>query len=209
MSDLYDQIVRQRGSFENLLARIPGFRGYLENATRRTADQMLRAYIADQLRQRIQRFVSIEEMLLRRQDGLRYMTRSSEVKAQLQSYRDRIAAAVPEFGGFASAVKVDDEALERIYAFDEAQVRYIEQIDAALDALEQAVARVVEPEPITQNEENVDAESESTASHENDMKEVRSFDDELTALERLIREAQEAFALRDQVLTNLHKTYSS
>ena len=47
MSDLYDQIVSQRGQFERLIARIPGFRGYVDKGARRTADRMLRDQIAD------------------------------------------------------------------------------------------------------------------------------------------------------------------
>ncbi len=188
MSDLYDQIVRQRGSFENLLARIPGFRGYLEKASRRTADQMLREYIAAQLHQRVKRYVMVEEKVLRLEDGLGHMARMSDVKSKLQLYRDRISSAVPEFGGFAAAVKVDDEALDRIYAFDEAQVRYLDQIDNALDALENAVDEAVTP--LVEGD-------------------ARTFDAELAALEQLIREAQDAFDLRDQVLTSLHKTYSN
>jgi hypothetical protein len=45
MSDLYDQIASQRGSLEKLAARLPGFGGYIERATRRQADRMLRDYM--------------------------------------------------------------------------------------------------------------------------------------------------------------------
>ncbi len=55
MSDLYDQIVNQRGSFEQLLARLPGFRGYVDKGARRTADRMLRDHLSDQLGQRVNR----------------------------------------------------------------------------------------------------------------------------------------------------------
>ena len=45
MTDLYQQISNQRGSFERLLERIPGFGGYLDRAHRRTADRLLRDHI--------------------------------------------------------------------------------------------------------------------------------------------------------------------
>ena len=187
-SDLYNQIVSQRGSFERLLARIPGFRGYLEKASRRTADTLLRNYMADQLKHRVQRFISIEQKILSLPDGLMQMSKTSVVKASLQHYRDRIAAAVPEFSGFAEAIKVDESGLDRLYSFDEAQIRYIDQLDSALDGLEGAVDKARVPD--------------ETGG------ETSGFDAELDALAQLIRDAQNAFDLRDQVLTDLHKAYA-
>ena len=55
MSELYDQIVSQRGSMQRLLARIPGFRGYQDKAERRNADMMLRDHIAGELAKRVKR----------------------------------------------------------------------------------------------------------------------------------------------------------
>ncbi len=178
MSELYDQIVSQRGSLENLIARIPGFRGYVDKAARRTADRMLRDHIADALAQRIQRFTRIEGRLLEN-GGLRSMSRTAAVKGGLQTLHDRVKAAAPGYSGWGEAVKVDEEALERIYSFDEAMTRYVAQYDAALEAFEQSV----------KSSEGVDAA--------------------LDALDDLTTEASEAFSLREDVLTNLNKSLSS
>ena len=42
MSDLYERIVAERGGFEKMLQRIPGFDGYLDLAARRAADRHFR-----------------------------------------------------------------------------------------------------------------------------------------------------------------------
>ncbi|MEP7293999.1 MAG: hypothetical protein ABI835_19590 [Chloroflexota bacterium] len=178
MSELYNQIVSQRGSLENLIARIPGFRGYVDKAARRTADRMVRDHIADALSQRIARMTQIETRLLDN-GGLSYMSKTSRVKMKLQTYRDRVKAAAPGYSGWGEAQKVDSDALERIYSFDEALIRYAQQFDAALDTLEQSAT----------SSEGVDAA--------------------ITALDDLTTEANQAFSLREDVLTNLDKSLSS
>lgn len=178
MSELYDQIVSQRGSLENLIARIPGFRGYIDKAARRTADRMVRDYVADALSQRINRLTSIEAKLLEN-GGLSYMSKTSSAKMKLQTFRDRVKAAAPGYSGWGEAIKVEEEELERLYSFDEALMRYAGQFDTALDALEQSV---------TSNE---------------------GADVAISALADLTTEANAAFSLREDVLTNLNKSLSS
>lgn len=178
MSELYDQIVSQRGSFENLMARIPGFRGYIDKASRRTADRMIRDHIADQLTLRISRLVQIEKSLLDG-GGLSYMSKTQSAKTKLQTFRDRVKAAAPGYSGFAEAVKVGSEELERIYSFDEALVRYADRFDTALAALQSAV----------QSGDGID--------------------DAIANLDSLTIEANEAFSLREDVLTNINKSLSA
>lgn len=178
MSELYDQIVSQRGSLENLIARIPGFRGYVDKAARRTADRMLRDHLADQYSKRISRFTRIEGKLLDN-GGLSSMSRTANVKTKLQTLRDRLKAAAPGYSGWGSAIKIDSDALERIYSFDEAMFRYLDQFDTALDTFEQSV----------NSGEGVPAA--------------------LDAIDDVTTEASEAFSLREDVLTNLNKSLSS
>lgn len=178
MSDLYNQIVSQRGSFERLVARIPGFRGYVDKGARRTADRMLRDHVADQLAQRISRLRRISSTLLDN-GGLSYMSKMQAAQTKLQTYHDRVKAAAPGYSGFAEAIKVDAEALERIYSFDEAQIRYLDRFDEALSVLET-----------------------SAGSGE-------GVDDAIASLGKVADEANEAFSLREDVLTNISKSLSA
>ncbi len=175
MSDLYDDIVSQRGSVQRLLARIPGFRGYQDKADRRTADTMLRNHIAGELAKRVNRFASIEKAIIE-DGGLSYMSKSRDAKSKLQLYLDRLKAAAPGYSGFFAAVKIDTEELEKLYSFDEAQIRYVDKFDDALATLDQNV------------------------------KAKEGIDTAIAAIDALAAEANEAFALREDVLTNLNKS---
>jgi hypothetical protein len=137
-SDLYEQIISDRGSFERMIARLPGFEGYLDRKARRTADRLLREHLADQLSQQVRRLARIETTLLDN-GGFNLMSKTQSAKTKLQMFRDRIEAAAPGYSGFFEAIKIEANELEMLYAFDEMQVVYLDKIKTALDTLETAV----------------------------------------------------------------------
>lgn len=137
-SDLYSQIMNDRGSLERMMTRIPGFEGYQDRAARRKADRILRDHLAEEIDQRIRRLASIERALLDK-SGLGHMATTNAVRTRLQTYRDRIKAAAPGYSGFFDVVKIDSEELDLLYGFDELQMVYVDRLSGALDTLEQAV----------------------------------------------------------------------
>ena len=138
MDDLYQKLVSQRSGFSWLAGKLPGFKGYMEHTTRRTADRMLRDHIAAQFKQLHTEFVNTETKLLRA-GGLTYMSTTKSVKTKFQTLIDRIATDAPGYSGFLAANKITPEDLEAIYTFDEAMVRYTEQIGDQISAFTQAV----------------------------------------------------------------------
>jgi len=175
MSELYEQIVSQRGSVQNLVNRIPGFRGYMNRADRRSADRMLRDFIAGEIAERVQRLTNIEKAMLDN-GGLMLMAKTKSAKTKIQTYQDRVKAAAPGYAGFFAAIKIEEEELGRLYSFDEAQIRYVDRFDDALDELDEAV----------KTNGDVDAA--------------------IANLDAVAVEANEAFNLREDVLTNLDKS---
>lgn len=175
-NDLYHKIVSERGSLERLVARIPGFKGYQDMQARRTADRMLRDHIADQLSQRIDRFIRVEKAILDG-GGLKHMSRTRDLKSKFQRYRDLIRTEAPGYSGMWAQVKIGPEELDRIYSFDEAQIRYVDRLDEAVSALDHAAR-----------------------SEDGDLGGA------LNDFDALLDEAIEAYNLRDSVLTNLGKT---
>lgn len=138
-SELYNQIMSQKGSFENLVMKIPGFKGYQEKQARRTADRLLRDHLAGEISNHIKRFGRLQNKLLDGGKGLSYMSRAREVKSKLEGYHDKVQTAAPKYSGMFAQVKITEEHLDRIYAFDEAQFRFLLQFDTALDELDAAI----------------------------------------------------------------------
>ena len=172
MDDLFNKIVADRGSIEGLMSKIPGFRGYMEMSSRREADRMMRDHVAKQYDVQVSRFTGIESNLVR-QGGLMYMDRSKSVRTRLDNLRRRIATDTPGYSGFFAANKIGPEALQNVYAFDEAMLRYADQIAKDLDGLETSVS----------SGEGIDAA--------------------YTQLENTISEANRAYDLRDNILNGI------
>lgn len=137
MDDLYSKIVRERGSVERLMERLPGFRGYMEMNARRQADRMIREQVVNALKAQLNRLVTVENVLLDG-GGLKYMSQTRSIKTKFQTFIDRIATDTPGYTGFFDAVKIDAEDLGVVYAFDEALLDYAEQFAEKVEALQQA-----------------------------------------------------------------------
>jgi hypothetical protein len=136
-NDLYSKIVAERGSLEELGAKIPGFRGYMEMSARRQADRMIRDEVTARLRQQLTRLVNVEKMLLDA-GGLSFMSKTRSAKTKFQTFIDRIASDTAGYSGFFDAVKISGDDLAVIYAFDAALLNYVTKFSAGLDALQNA-----------------------------------------------------------------------
>lgn len=137
MNDLYARIVRERGKLESLVAKVPGFRGYMEMTARRQADRLIREHVAEQLKLQLNRLPTIEKQLLD-QGGLAYMSKTRSVKTKFQTFIDRVATDTPGYSGFFDALKIGPEDLEVVYAFDAALLDYVDKFKEKLDALQDA-----------------------------------------------------------------------
>lgn len=134
MTDLYNKIVGNRGSLESLMSKIPGFKGYMDMAARREADRAIREHIAGRFKPLIDRLAMIEVEMMN-SGGLLHMDKTKSIKTKMDNLRRRIASDTPGYSGFFASNKVDDEVLERIYAFDEAMGGYVDDLSMKLDNL--------------------------------------------------------------------------
>ncbi len=172
MTDLYQRIVGQRSSLENLMAKIPGFRGYKEASDRRAADRMIRDHIVVLLKEQMTRFINVEKKMIT-SGGLAHAADARNAKMNFQTFIDRVATATPGYAGFFDAQKVGPDELAKIYAFDSALITYVDKFREKIDGLDKAV----------QANDGLPAA--------------------ISDLEALIQEANAAYALRSNVLTEL------
>ncbi len=172
MEDLYKRIRNQRGALAKLGESIPGYRGYQDAQARREADKLLRDHLVRQFDEQLQRIPPIEKQLLN-QGGIEWMDDTASLKTLMQTFIEKIRTAARGYAGLFGQLKVDGDALERLYAFDATMLDYVDEFQAKVDALEQAAA---EGEGLRQAINELDA---------------------------LTREATQAFSLRSEVLTGL------
>jgi ABC-type transporter Mla subunit MlaD len=139
MSANYENIRKQRGAIEAFFGNLPGYKGYKEKEMRREADRLLREALVRDFTIQLDRVTAVQNTVLEKL-GLEWMGALGALKTALQTLIDRIRHAPQGYAGFFDAVRVKEEQLDQLEAFDQQLVGELEEIKAALDALEQAAS---------------------------------------------------------------------
>ena len=108
--------------------------------------------------------------------GLSYMSKTTSAKTKLQHFHDLVKTAAPGYSGIMESLKIAPDEMDKLYSFDEALIAYADKFDGALTALAKAAT------------------------------DKTGIDEAIAALDTLTIEANEAYAMRENVLTNLSKS---
>jgi hypothetical protein len=137
MSDLLGKIKDERGGLEKLISSIPGYKGYKEKEMRREADKLLRETLGRQFEAQWQRLADVQKQLLS-SGGILYTDDVEGAATRLRGFIDKLKTASYGYSGFFDAVKIKEEALDKLYEFDEALSSSVGDVAAAIDTLQSA-----------------------------------------------------------------------
>jgi hypothetical protein len=134
MNDGMERARERRNLLEELGARIPGFRGYLERELRRDVDKMQRDWLANQVDRA--RFALNGTIRAWTKAGrLDVLSTAGSVEKALDRLANRIRHADYGASGFFDVVKIRDGELEKIYAFDLALSETVEYLALQIEQL--------------------------------------------------------------------------
>lgn len=128
---LLDQVKDDMGGVENLLAKIPGYKGYKEKEERREADKLLRETIASRMRTVKTQLDGLQQDLIGA-GKFDLLDETGSAATQIQTFIDRVRTAAYGYGGLFDAVKVKEDDLDRVYEFDNTLIGYVERIENAI-----------------------------------------------------------------------------
>ena len=134
MPDYRQRVEESQGSFRKLVARLPGFKGYIAKEARREADKMLRTYIGRQLDQQRSRMQRLGAKLATA-GNLDAVTSLEQVRMRLQTISDKIKTATYGYAGFFDAATVNEKELDGLYDFDNSLMDEVEAITGAVSNL--------------------------------------------------------------------------
>ena len=138
MSDLYEQVSGEQDPFTKLASRLPGFGGYIERETRRSADKLLREAIADRFEQLRKRVGDLQKDLANDQQ-LEYLDDLEGAAMKLQTFIDKVRNAAYGNSGFFDAIKIDEAKLAQLYDYDLALMDSADEISRAIDNVETSI----------------------------------------------------------------------
>jgi len=138
MPDFYEKIIGMQGSVEQLVRKVPGFKGYFEREDRRMADRLLREKLVVVFGGQLSELSRLQKQLIDA-GGMEYMERLRAIDSRLRTFIDKIQSASSGYAGLLDAVKVDEVALVRVYAFDNALFAYQDQLATGLRRLGETI----------------------------------------------------------------------
>lgn len=138
MSDFYQRIMDMQGGLEDLIRRLPGFKGYLEKEDRREADRLLRDHLVRVFEEQLGEFTRLQQRLID-SGGIMLMEQVQRVDTKLRTFIDRVDTAPRGYAGLFDAIKVREEELARLYAFDNALLAYADRLAELLAGFGQAI----------------------------------------------------------------------
>lgn len=138
MSDLFERVTGDQDFVKKLAANIPGFNGYVERQNRRAADKLLRETVAERFEKLYKRTSNVQADFVS-QGRIELLDDMEKAAIQLRTFADKIRTAAYGYSGFFDAIKINEEELAGLYAFDAAFFDVAEQIERALDNVEASV----------------------------------------------------------------------
>ncbi len=160
MSDIFDKVVGDQDWFTKIVAKIPGFKGYINREERRTADKMLRECVANEFENQYQRISSVQRDLIS-QGGLAYIDDLEAAAIKLRQFIDRVRTASYGYAGLFDAIKIKEEELAQVYQYDASLLALGADVARAIDNVEASIGTDGLPASIkhlvTVSQESLDA----------------------------------------------------
>jgi hypothetical protein len=138
MADILGNITDARGLLEKIASKIPGFGGYMEKDTRRTADKMLRDTVVNRYGEQLSRISTLQTQLVS-SGGIEFVDDLQDAATRLQRFMDMVKTAAYGYAGFFDAVKVKEDQLAKLYAFDNALLDNSAKVAELVKGVEAAV----------------------------------------------------------------------
>jgi hypothetical protein len=136
--DLREKVTEALGGLEQLVAKVPGYKGYKEKEMRREADKLLREHLARQFEEQRRRIPDLQKQLISSgQIGFLDDLESGTMK--LQFLIDRLKTASYGYAGFFDAVKVKEKQLDALYDFDNALMDEVPKVADGINKVSEAI----------------------------------------------------------------------
>jgi len=138
MSDILERVLSEQDPIKKILAKIPGFKGYIERGDRRMSDKLLREKVANEFETLYQRISGLQRDLIS-QGELQYIDDLEASALKLRQFIDRVKTASYGYAGLFDAIKIKQEELGQVYQYDYALLELADEVRSAIDHIETSI----------------------------------------------------------------------
>ncbi|MBG0788406.1 MAG: hypothetical protein H0S79_25225 [Anaerolineaceae bacterium] len=135
MSDIYEKVSGEQDFIKKILAKVPGFKGYIERGDRRMSDKLLREQVANEFETLYGRISGLQRDLIS-QGGIAYVDDMEAAAIKIRQFIDRVKTASYGYSGIFDAIKIKEDKLAMVYEYDAALLDLSDQVSSAIDNVE-------------------------------------------------------------------------
>lgn len=132
--DVYAQAKSQMRLSERIAAALPGFRGYKEKELRRESDKLIRNHLTLKLSKGKDNVRNISQKIADKR-YLDTLTDVDRLVAKMDRITEKINHASYGYSGFFDIVKIKEENLDRMIAYDNQLLDNVNALNDSIDAL--------------------------------------------------------------------------
>lgn len=134
----FDKVSRDMDPFKKILAKVPGFGGYIERQTRRDSDKLIRETIFQRFRELESRVSAMQREFISHGE-IQYVDDLEATAIKLRTFADRIRTATRGYSSLFEAVKINEAELAMLYEYDAAMLDLVDEVDRAIDNVQASV----------------------------------------------------------------------
>ncbi|GAB4577953.1 MAG: hypothetical protein Fur0022_06850 [Anaerolineales bacterium] len=142
MSNFGDEILSKvtggKDFFSNIVSKIPGFSGYVKREDRRKSDKLLRDTISARFAEQVRRVSELQQEFISNGE-IMYVDDLEKAALKLRTFADRIKTASRGYSSLFEAVKINEEELDKILAYDNALLEMSDEVSRAIDHVQSSM----------------------------------------------------------------------
>lgn len=142
MSNIGDEILSKVSGGKDLISKIaskiPGFSGYINREERRKSDKLLRDTISARFAEQVRRISELQQEFINGGE-IMYVDDLEKSALKLRTFADRIKTASRGYSSLFEAVKINEEELDKILAFDNALLEMSDEVGRAIDHVQASI----------------------------------------------------------------------
>jgi hypothetical protein len=137
--DVYAQAKSQMRLSERIAAALPGFRGYKEKELRRESDKLIRSHLTLKLSKDKDNVRNISQRITDKR-YIDVLPDIDRIVAKMDRITEKVNHASYGYSGFFDIVKIKEEHLDRMIAYDNA---LLDNVNALTDAIDTVKAQLM------------------------------------------------------------------
>jgi len=136
MSNIGDEILSKVSGGKDLISKIaskiPGFSGYINREERRKSDKLLRDTISARFAEQVRQVSELQQEFISGGE-IMYVDDLEKAALKLRTFADRIKTASRGYSSLFEAVKINEDELDKILAFDNALLDMSDEVGRAIE----------------------------------------------------------------------------